>query len=114
MSHIAGAERKGRGGKPQGRLKGGGTTPSKAVQQQHFAHTSFIDSFSLLPYFPQPWLIGLTQILQMTIARHQSAKGDQTAFESLGERQGRVEVGEGAVDQTDTAERVRSCKIRRG
>lgn len=60
--------------------------------------TSFIYPFSLLPYFPQPGFVGQAQILQMTIARDQSVKGDQTAFERLGEGEGRVKVGEGAVD----------------
>lgn len=79
--------------------KGGMRKPRKARgRTKHLVRTSFIYSFSLLPYFPQPGFIGLPQILQMTVTRDQSAKRDQTAFERLGEREGRVKVGEGTVD----------------
>lgn len=77
--------------------------------------TSAIDSFALLPYLPPPRLVGLTQMLQLAVARDKVLEGDQPALgEGILERERSVEVGEGSIHQTDAAERVGSCEIGRG
>ncbi len=55
----------------------------------------------------------MPQVLELSVARDQSAEGDETTFEGVGEGERRVKIGERAVDQTDAAEGVRSCEVRR-
>lgn len=68
-----------------------------------------------MPYLPPPRLVGLTQVLQLAVARDEVLEGNQSTLgEGILERERSVKVGEGAIDQTDAAERVGSCEIGRG
>lgn len=68
-----------------------------------------------MPYLPPPRLVGLTQVLQLAVARDEMLERDQSTLgEGVRERERSVEVGEGAIDQTDAAERVGSGEIGRG
>lgn len=77
--------------------------------------TSAVYPLPLLPYLPPPQLVGLTQILQLAVARDEVLEGKQPALgEGIFERERSIEVRQGAIDQADAAERVGSCEIRRG